>query len=1845
MEVTMDIDNILNISHLYSVSKMSIVNHWINEFDKNKFNYEKLRDYWKHWVPKAFTPDHVSPNLDWIIKEAIVQMQLIDPIEEFICHGDPRTILNYVCDSYSLPSICGKVFKMGEPTYNCRDCGMDPTCVLCLNCFQLSKHKNHKYKMGTSGGGGCCDCGDIEAWKSDPYCTNHQQGLNKKRKNDLRFPQDFVERTRAAFSAILRYAYQVLTLEYSPGLPSDLKIREESDNPLSNDLADLYCTVLYNDETHTFEQVINTLARVIKCSHRDAIEYVTNIDREGRAVVKSASFHLCTELKIEIERFTSRHGTRPLKVLVVHSHVVAHQLFALRLLTWLQKIVGMAEGFRRIFAEIVLNSKHPDGSSGSLIESILMKDSLLWKSARLHWHRLLISAMFIEYENKKAFAKVFTKNYGAVLKDFIRDDHDHSFSIASLSIQIFPVPTLAQYLIAYEDVLFIMLNTFISECSRKCNRLGKLEFDRTAPTGPFKRATYILYDLRYLLGTPPTKWTDELRKGFLQGVSLILTLLTYMQGMDAVTRQVGQHLEYEPEWESAFNLHIKLAPVITLVLKWCSTDRIVLIKAYRLTLKKLYDNPSFDPNQAGVVRELADHSVSCLQYDVSVQPVSIHLPLSRFFAGLHLQLEKFGLNFDSPDFYHLTKQTPVQIIEPVLRTQVMIAQVHAGMWRRNGYSLSNQIFFYHNVKCRGEMLDKDIVLLQIGASLIESNEFLIHCLNRYGLINWAADDFETSSVKSSEEDTMKQTINMIEEFLSILIVITGERYVPGVGKVTQEDCVKNEIIHQLLIHELTHSELTKTLQDDGSSEAIMEKVINEVATYKKHNSGKGIYQINEAYLDRYNVFFYHYTKEEMSKSEEEQRKLRREKTGLECCPPPVLPPFSDSFNMVADLLQCDVMLHIMKIVLERSLNLRARSFSETQLHKILNLIGYALHEEEQKYSTFFQFTTRAEKWGLERLLKELSSSPRVIVHRDLINYTLKKFKQISSKASEILSTPGCSDGSHLIHESQEKQEKENRAKLAAQRRAQIMAQMAMQQKLFMKENAELFNETDTSDKADESNDVEMTTSNEQQLVCIGPNKTILGPETRKNVTVTCIICQETDVVRHDGPALVLAAFIQKSTVLCRTRSKFSETASTIDGCKTSFYLDSNLGPAPHASTCGHVMHSTCWSTYIDGILTRENRRPYRLRQPTSFDIEKNEYLCPLCYCLNNTVIPVIPDLNIIMSELEPSDETDAVSFTSWYDATVVALKQKRKIDEAVKSSASNEVYPVENFTGESREPTFVPAHDELSTLYESDAQSPYVSLLQGTMGLTANSDDEDMGADDLPNSDNRSSSPSSRASGPVNKFIPLSDGDMFMRLRIFMSRGETRDGRGEGEASSRPLPNISLEIMTMIQLFAQMAYTKGLDVNPHEDDPAVPMMAWKCCAYTVHSTEWLLRYTNKSLLGDFTCRQRDGLENLVRMCGLLGCVWRTKQIANKLGVRLLMMLIDNRSSDESLLEWDCFGLLVPLAGTLPSIYHEDNYPIPTGSQLDLHVLTVLLIAHMAQTLILSDLTEVIITESEEEVREDDTDEDTSILRTLIRILKNVHFVDTIALWAILKKSSIPFLRSSAIFYHFLTGIPAPRELKEPGGDTYENLCRYLGLPTSCNPLLGVPNVITLFISWAHHPKVGDLYTNVVQLRNMVPMNELVTLPEDYSELLNTVSLFTCPNSDREDSRNPTMCLVCGEMLCSQTYCCQTELNKLLVGACTYHTHVCGAGSGIFLRVRECEVLLLASPNRGCFLAPPYLDQYDEPDQGLRRGNPLHLSLERYRRLQVLWLSHSIYEEIARAIETANSLIPTQWQHL
>jgi hypothetical protein len=108
-----------------------------------------------------------------VFDEEAAKAAIIKVIEEFICCENSEELLNKLRAGNVASTVCGRVFKNGEPTYSCRECSIDPTCVLCATCFKKSSHRFHKYKMSTSGGSGCCDCGDKEAWKKDYCCEDH----------------------------------------------------------------------------------------------------------------------------------------------------------------------------------------------------------------------------------------------------------------------------------------------------------------------------------------------------------------------------------------------------------------------------------------------------------------------------------------------------------------------------------------------------------------------------------------------------------------------------------------------------------------------------------------------------------------------------------------------------------------------------------------------------------------------------------------------------------------------------------------------------------------------------------------------------------------------------------------------------------------------------------------------------------------------------------------------------------------------------------------------------------------------------------------------------------------------------------------------------------------------------------------------------------------------------------------------------------------------------------------------------------------------------------------------------------------------------------------------------------------------------------------------------------------------------------------------------------------------------------------------------------------------------------------------------------------------------------------
>ncbi|XP_048736873.2 E3 ubiquitin-protein ligase UBR2-like isoform X4 [Ostrea edulis] len=1707
-------------------------------------------------------------NHDSTKEERLANKFLFRPMEYFLCREDPEVVFEEL-KAKNMPSqLCGKVFKTGEPTYSCRDCANDPTCVLCIDCFQNGAHKNHRYKMNTSGGGGYCDCGDQEAWTSHPFCDIHSPNVaHQEEQNPIEtLPVDLTDRASALFMATLQYIVEILIWGQCDNLPSDLQPEGE--------LHDTYITMLFNDEVHTYDQVIKTLQRAVKnCTAQQAREFATLVDREGRAMVYGGCFASCEQCRSIIDQSTSRHNSKPLKVQVMHTVVVAHQTFCLKLMVWLQKMIEKSDGLRRLFC---LLSMKPQEDGQSLMEKLLLHDTQLWKVARVLSHQLLMAGVLMDQECKKQFAIIFTKWYPYVMRDFARDDHDHDVCVASLSVQIYTVPSLARMLVTDHDLLSVILVPFLEACEEKKNVHGVLTLSKAERNPSFKRACFMLYDLKYALICKPAsdEWNDKLRNNFLKGHESFLKLLKLMQGMDEVKRQTGMHLEYEPEWEGAFNLQMRVDDVIASFTEWCSTDRTVFIEAYRKTAQMLLQ--CRDNSQKSEQHTVCGHTVKCLKYDVLSKAVSIHLPLSRYLAGLHVYMGKFHLHFGCPEL-NVENLDPVKMIEPPLRAQVMIAQSQAGLWRRNGYALLNQIYFYHNVKCRQEMYDKDILMLQIGASVIDGNEFLIHLLNRYGLLVWIKPEYD---VPTGQDDNVRQTIMLAEEFLNLVLIILGERFVPGLGQVTREDALKREIIHLLCISAMSNSELSKNLPDNTNLETGIEDAIHAVANFRKPSSigaaGSGKFELKKECYKEFNPYFYHYCRTDQSQAEESQIKRKKEeKSESHTLPPPVPPRFAPQFVQIVNLLQCDVMIHILSLILQRSVAMRSRSWSETQLDRVLHLIGLALHEQKrsiQDGNIAFDFIGKALKGqpNLMKLLESLVADPKNISHdstKDLLSWILQMFMEVRQMTS-LAEARGPTEQPTTFNKEENEAAKKRKARLAAKRKEKIIAKISQMQQNFIRDNAELFESTDADTSLMHgTSEMDISESaHHESPVAVGKFKSL--PCNIGITKATCILCQEEQEVSHNSRAMVLAGFVQRSTVMSQCKNKDPPDGEKSDPLFTS----SDLHVGSFANSCGHTMHADCWQSFFQAILVKERRRLSRIPHSLSYNIVQLEYLCPLCESLSNTVIPLVPALHTLVSESDISDVD--LSFGDWLDGLQKTVENSMKQD----TSASKD--------------------------------DPFPFLLCSLSSIT--------------------------------KMMADSVASNFQLLWQYVSYAS--GGR------------FSESLMEMMKKFAKDVYSFGLSVDPDDLNHRVPIMAWNTCAYTIVNLEQYLRGEGKPLFGSSPTRSVDCINALVKFAAVCGHVMPQK-IIKKHCLRLLSGVLSSgleRGNDpQCILDIDLFHYLVAVTMALPSLYTEGatSNALPLNSLNNQYILKLVFTAHIVQAMLLSDR----LTEHEAAVKMENDAESIALMSIYTEIRRKAGCLppsnsDPLP-WQFskhIKDAVLPFLRCATVLYHNLTGVPIPARLQEWTEET-DAFCSYLSLPTNFSELfLSQGELLEGLINrWCSSDILRARLSSATSqslVSYPLSVNHLIHLPDDYSQLINQISSFTCPSSNGNDSQLPTMCLVCGVVVCSQSYCCQTEIKDTKVGAATEHTLRCGSGMGILLRVRECQIVLLAG-TKGCFIPAPYVDSYGETDQGLRRGNPLHLCKDSYKNLQKMWFTHCIPETVAHNIESHMNLMSIHWQHL
>lgn len=357
---------------------------------------------------------------------------------------------------------CGHIFSKGESCFRCkwvklvcypaspfiklfRDCALDDSCVLCSRCFHSSDHSDHNVSFFVAQqAGGCCDCGDIEAWREPVSCPFHpfapyvqeqiEQSLSQvdatPRTSPRAMPEeippveDYPYRVatppelRDLMGRTIAYALDFIldTLDYSPDeatVPSheaDLRLQPSAD-PMQRDQ---YAMIIWNDDKHSFDEVIKLICETTSHDKRTASIMAHSIDDTGREIIDIQSdvprlleaAHIMTKIE--------------LGVTIRRAYDTFREQVACVIVEWLLDLTRSRLGtdtliIKEIIAAELLSPRrqeNPFFNSGSQIPNLgadqaridwlFVYHTRLWKKPRIHLKAIYASILTLSHPHKIA---------------------------------------------------------------------------------------------------------------------------------------------------------------------------------------------------------------------------------------------------------------------------------------------------------------------------------------------------------------------------------------------------------------------------------------------------------------------------------------------------------------------------------------------------------------------------------------------------------------------------------------------------------------------------------------------------------------------------------------------------------------------------------------------------------------------------------------------------------------------------------------------------------------------------------------------------------------------------------------------------------------------------------------------------------------------------------------------------------------------------------------------------------------------------------------------------------------------------------------------------------------------------------------------------------------------------------------------------------------------------------------------------------------------------------------------------------------------------------------------------
>ena len=586
--------------------------------------------------------------------------------------------------------------------FGCKTCALSSASCICVSCFEAGDHEGHDFYVSKSDYG-CCDCGDIYAWKKSGFCKHHT-GPSASDDPSIRL----VEWTITIAKAFLYTVERIATSSHStnPQLVSKLFagiIKLNSYHDGFRRLAGRFFRINSDGQTFVdfFLPISHTLTPLLRQSWTNLIVDLM-LDLEFKAefsVLFSAHYtdmiidriglvepESGRRLMTDIGDFTCQMLTRP----DVAMRLVTTESFIEKLFKTISKILQQSQ---IVFDPTTIDSGPAHGSANAYLRSIL--DQVASGNATLE---------FVEQATDQV----------ANLLTFDEDEDESGVGQTLEGTANEPSPT--------ESLLTIL--------------------DHSHQLVKHHETIQSSIDVSYILDHPQVAElviSDE--KLSSEYFSNWINIIKQLQFMNPHKRRTDVHVEFpDSNWSNALITQADLLFSFWLIRSAYRQIALTttIINSVDLVQKRL----SNWLNQTSTV--LSEWIAKFSQYDTT-NIFSLHCPLNRVFGLLSIELANIVSRSDSP-----LPIIPTSFLVAPLMSRMFASQAALGMWRRNGESVNMEFEFYKATLFHHHLgtLDSQMIQYALISSKVVCEEFFTSLLVRADELFTPMADFEHEKLNS-----------------------------------------------------------------------------------------------------------------------------------------------------------------------------------------------------------------------------------------------------------------------------------------------------------------------------------------------------------------------------------------------------------------------------------------------------------------------------------------------------------------------------------------------------------------------------------------------------------------------------------------------------------------------------------------------------------------------------------------------------------------------------------------------------------------------------------------------------------------------------------------------------------------------------------------------------------------------------------------------------------------------------------------------------------------------------------------------------------------------------------------